>query len=48
VTAERAIRVGCEATSANLRCSYPNCVCTILPTAIKAVLAFLGIPGGQA
>lgn len=37
---EAAIRVGCNAGDAHLTCSYPDCKCKQMPTAIKAALSF--------
>lgn len=35
-----AIRIGCSAAEIHLRCSYPECSCTSIPTAIRAAVSF--------
>ena len=43
-TLERMIRAGCEAADIHFFCSYPECACKQLPTAIPAALSALDTP----
>lgn len=39
---EEAIRVGCTAADVHLTCGYPECTCSQIPHAIRAVLRWAG------
>lgn len=35
-----AIRCGCQAADVHLTCSFPDCTCKVVPSAVKAAVSF--------